>query len=149
MVAPARPGRGGPGERPCWSGRPVASIPGGGHRPPTETPMRRTAPLLVLVLAAPLGAAGPKAHRGLAYAELSNERQTLDVYAPAQGTKLPVVVWIHGGGWQAGDKNEVHHKPPTFADKGFVFVSINYRLLPRATIQQMAQDVAKAIRWVH
>jgi hypothetical protein len=32
---------------------------------------------------------------------------------------------------------------------GFVFLSINYRLLPEATIKQMAQDVAKVIRWVH
>src|SRR5947208_157471 len=73
----------------------------------------------------------------------------LDVYAPTQDKNRPVVVWIHGGGWQAGDKKEVHQKPQAFADKGFVFVSINYRLLPKATIKQMAQDVAKAIRWVH
>jgi dienelactone hydrolase len=43
----------------------------------------------------------------------------------------------------------VHDKPQAFADKGFVFVSVNYRLLPKATIKQMAEDVAKAIRWVH
>jgi arylformamidase len=43
----------------------------------------------------------------------------------------------------------VHRKPRAFVDKGFVFVSINYRLLPDATIKQMAGDVAKAIRWVH
>jgi len=47
----------------------------------------------------------------------------------------------------SGDKKEVHQKPQAFADKGFVFVSINYRLLPEATIKQMAEDVAKAIRW--
>src|SRR5471030_2395466 len=73
----------------------------------------------------------------------------LDVYAPTEGKGLPVVVWIHGGGWQTGDKKEVHNKPQGFADKGFVFVSINYRLLPTVTIKQMAEDVAKAIRWVH
>jgi len=111
--------------------------------------MRTTTTLLVLLVVPPLLAAEPTVHRGRAYAEPKNERQTLDVYAPAAGKNLPVVVWIHGGGWQAGDKKEVHHKPQAFADKGFVFVSINYRLLPKATIQQMAQDVAKAIRWVH
>jgi acetyl esterase/lipase len=111
--------------------------------------MRLLMALCVLALAAPIPADEPKAHRGLAYAEPKNERQTLDVYAPTKGKNLPVVVWIHGGGWQAGDKNEVHQKPQAFADKGFLFVSINYRLLPKATIQQMAQDVAKAIRWVH
>src|SRR5262245_27385010 len=111
--------------------------------------MRTATPLFVLALASPLPADEPKAHRGLAYAEPKNERQTLDVYAPTKGESLPVVVWIHGGGWQAGDKKEVHQKPQAFADKGFVFVSVNYRLLPKATIKQMAQDVAKAIRWAH
>jgi acetyl esterase/lipase len=43
----------------------------------------------------------------------------------------------------------VQKKPRAFADRGFVFVSVNYRLLPKATIKQMAQDVAKAIRWIH
>src|SRR5262245_57400817 len=119
------------------------------HPGPLESTMRILTALFALALACPLPADEPKAHRGLAYAEPKNERQTLDVYAPTKGKNLPVVVWIHGGGWQAGDKKEVHHKPQAFADKSFVFVSINYRLLPKATIKQMAQDVAKAIRWVH
>ncbi len=111
--------------------------------------MRISTSVLLLCLALPLSGAEPRVHRGLAYVEPKNNRQTLDVYAPAQGKGLPVVVWIHGGGWQAGDKKDVHHKPQAFADKGFVFVSVNYRLLPKATIGQMAQDVAKAIRWIH
>src|SRR5215467_10761236 len=99
--------------------------------------MRTATAALFLLLAAPLPADEPKAHRGLAYAEPKNERQTLDVYAPTNGKDLPVVVWIHGGGWQAGDKKEVHKKPQAFTAKGFLFVSINYRLLPdKATIQQ-------------
>ena len=104
---------------------------------------------LLLFLPAPLLAGEPKVHRDLAYAEPKTERQTLDVYAPTEGKNHPVVVWIHGGGWQAGDKKDVHTKPRAFTDKGFVFVSINYRLLPKATIKQMAADVAKAIRWTH
>ena len=112
--------------------------------------MRIIAVLFVAFLASPLLAAEPKVHRDLAYAEPKNERQTLDVYAPAEGKNHPVVVWIHGGGWQAGDKKDVQKKPQAFVDKGFVFVSINYRLLPdKVTIKQMAGDVAKAIRWTH
>jgi acetyl esterase/lipase len=95
------------------------------------------------------GFLAPKVHRDVPYAEPKNKRQTLDVYAPTRGKNHPVVVWIHGGGWQAGDKSDVHQKPQAFADKGFVFVSINYRLLPKVTIAQMAFDVAKAIRWAH
>src|ERR1700682_6255159 len=111
--------------------------------------MRTITPFLILLLALPLFAAEPKIHRGLAYAEPKNQRQMLDVYAPTKSKKHPVVVWIHGGGWQGGDKKEVQNKPQAFADKGFIFVSINYRLLPKVTIKQMAGDVAKAIRWTY
>jgi arylformamidase len=102
-----------------------------------------------LLVATTAYAADPQVHRDLPYTGSKNERQTLDVYAPAEGKGHPVVFWIHGGGWQAGDKGEVQEKPRAFVDKGFVFVSVNYRLLPEATIKQMAGDVAKAIRWTH
>ena len=112
--------------------------------------MRILAVLFVVFLASPLLAAEPKVHRDLAYTEPKNERQTLDFYAPAEGVNHPGVVWIHGGGWQGGDKKDVDRKPQAFVDKGFVFVSINYRLLPNnVTIKQMAGDVAKAIRWTY
>lgn len=86
--------------------------------------------------------------RDLPYAGTKNSRQTLDVYAPLKGKGHPVAFWIHGGGWQAGNKTEVHAKPKAFVDRGFVFVSAGYRLLPEATIGQMAEDLAKALRWV-
>jgi arylformamidase len=104
------------------------------------------------VLAADLQAptaAIPRVDRDLAYAEPKNERQTLDVYAPAAGKQHPVVFWLHGGGWQKGDKSEVHAKAQAFVDKGFVFASSNYRFIPNATMQQMTGDVAKSIRWVY
>jgi acetyl esterase/lipase len=105
--------------------------------------------LTILLLAAPALAGDPQVHRDLAYAEPKNERQTLDVYAPRQGKIHPIVFWIHGGGWQAGDKTDVQVKPQAFVDRGFVFVSTNYRLIPDASIREMAGDVAKAIRWIH
>jgi arylformamidase len=102
-------------------------------------------------------AADPIVHRDLAYAEPRNARQTLDIYAPAEGTNHPVAIWIHGGGWMYGDKadlqsgasDKVIRKPHAFAEKGFVFVSIGYRLMPEVTLAQIAGDVAKAIAWVH
>jgi len=63
--------------------------------------------------------------RNIPYAEPANERQMLDVYAPENAKNLPVVFWIHGGGWQGGDKTEVQVKPKAFVDKGYVFVSTN------------------------
>jgi arylformamidase len=111
--------------------------------------MRITPLLLVLFLACPALADEPKVHRGLPYAEPKNERQMLDVYAPAEGKNHPIVIWIHGGGWKVGDKKEMHNKPKAFVDKGFVFVAINYRFVPKVTVKQIAEDVAKAIRWTH
>jgi acetyl esterase/lipase len=111
--------------------------------------MRILTALCALALASPLPADEPKAHRGLAYAEPKNERQTLDVYAPTKGKNLPVVVWIHGGGWKRGDKSAVQNKPRAFVAKGFVLVAINYRFVPNVTVKEIAGDVAKAIRWTH
>jgi acetyl esterase/lipase len=71
------------------------------------------------------------------------------VYSPTKAKNVPVVFWIHGGGWQAGDKSDVHIKPQVFNGKGFVLVSTNYRLLPTVDMATLTRDVAKSIRWVH
>ncbi len=83
------------------------------------------------------------------YANPPQERQMLDIHAPHNAKNLPVVFWIHGGGWQAGDKTDVKTKPRMFLDKGFVFVSTNYRLLPDVDMGTLIRDVAKSFRWVH
>ena len=87
--------------------------------------------------------------RNISYAEPANERQMLDVYAPENAKNLPVIFWIHGGGWQTGDKASAHAKPKAFVDKGYVFVSTNYRLLPDVDMQTIVRDVAKSVHWVH
>jgi arylformamidase len=83
------------------------------------------------------------------YVVNGHERQVLDVYAPASARNLPVVFWIHGGGWQAGHKGLVARKPQAFTEAGFVFVSINHRLLPGVPMDDIVVDVARAFRWVH
>jgi arylformamidase len=105
--------------------------------------------LVILLLAAPAFAADPRVRRDVPYAEPTSERRMLDVYAPADGKRRPVVVWIHGGGWKAGDKKSVQKKPQAFVDKGYVFVSATYRFVPEVSVKEMTGDVAKAIRWTH
>lgn len=87
--------------------------------------------------------------RNIPYADPAHERQVLDVYSPPGAKNLPVVFWIHGGGWQAGDKTSVQLKPQVFVEKGFVFVSTNYRLLPSVEMDLIIRDVAKSLGWVH
>jgi arylformamidase len=87
--------------------------------------------------------------QNIPYAEPAHERQVLDIYTPEKAKNLPVVFWIHGGGWQTGDKSSVQLKPTFFTDKGFVFVSTNYRLLPHVEMETIIRDIAKSIHWVH
>src|SRR6476661_6834854 len=78
--------------------------------------------------------------RDIPYTSQADEKRTLDVYAPAGARNLPVVFWIHGGGWQTGDKSDVKVKPQALMDKGFVFVSTNYRLLPAVDMGTLTRD---------
>jgi arylformamidase len=94
-------------------------------------------------------APAPNVKRDIPYVNPADERQTLDVYSPPNAKNLPVVFWIHGGGWQTGDKKDVQIKPQVFTEKGYVFVSTNYRLLPKVEMGTIIQDIAKSIHWVH
>ena len=84
------------------------------------------------------------------YIKDDHERHLLDIYTPEKaGKNLPVMFWIHGGGWTAGNKSDVALKPKVLTDRGFVFVSTNYRLLPEVTMDVLVRDVAKSLAWVH
>jgi acetyl esterase/lipase len=87
--------------------------------------------------------------RDIQYAEPADPRQKVDIYAPEGAKNLPVVFWIHGGGWQAGDRSSVQLKPQAFADRGFVFVSTGYRLLTNVDMVTIFRDIAKSVRWMH
>ncbi len=77
------------------------------------------------------------------------ELLTLDVYRPANAADLPVMVYVHGGAWSFGDKQAVGQKMPFFCKQGYVFVSVNYRMLPETEVPDQAQDVAAAVAWMH
>jgi arylformamidase len=110
--------------------------------------MKRFLCLFLVVIANVHGAHAQQVTHDIPYGT-AHERQVLDVYAPAGAKNLPVVFWIHGGGWQSGDKTMVALKPKAFMDAGFVFVSINHRLLPSVDMGTITQDVASALGWVH
>jgi arylformamidase len=104
---------------------------------------------LIALLVPSAWAAEPTVLHDVPYAQPVHERQTLDVYAPADAKNQPVVFWIHGGGWRRGDKSTVQRKPRAFTEQGFVFASTNYRFAPVVTVKEMTGDIAKSIRWVH
>lgn len=116
-------------------------------------PVRLAAALLAALLLAPLPvraatAIAHKIHYG------PDDQQIVDVYTPdeCQGkdAACPVVLWVHGGGWQHGDTTRGAALPmlTLWSRQGFVMVGVNYRLAPRVHHPAQALDVAAAIAWV-
>ena len=84
------------------------------------------------------------------YSDEATERAdtlNLDVY-PATGADLPVVIFVHGGGWFRGDKSNVDAKPAAFNARAYVFVSVNYRLIPEVDVTDQMRDVTRSVAWV-
>ncbi len=55
----------------------------------------------------------------------------LDIFYPAQTDKpRPTIVWVHGGGWVSGDKDDVDNYMKILAGRGFTTISVNYSIAP-------------------
>lgn len=77
------------------------------------------------------------------------EEQKLNVFAPVKGRKLKdVMVFIHGGNWNSGNKRLYSYLGNRFARKGIVTVVIDYPLSPKAGYKEMAESVAHSVKWV-
>ena len=75
----------------------------------------------------------------------AQERCKLDVYYPTNQKDAPVVVWFHGGGIEGGNK----HIDQELKNSGLVVVAANYRLLPKAKIDDILDDAAAAVAWTY
>ncbi len=90
---------------------------------------------------------GCTVERDLVYARAGSKDLTLDIYRPeSPPAKLPVIVWIHGGGWQSGSKDRC--PPAPLAREGYAVVSVNYRLSHEAIFPSQMYDCKAAIRWL-
>ncbi len=85
--------------------------------------------------------------RDLVYKTINGQALRLDIYSPKSITHpLPVVLWIHGGGWSKGRKEQ---KPPVnLMAKGYIIVSIDYRLSYDAPFPAQIEDCKAAVRWL-
>lgn len=103
---------------------------------------------LAAVTAAENGPTPPNAvvHRNLAYVANGHARQKLDLYLPAQGTNLPLIVNIHGGAFRMGSKEQ--GVPVEFLAQGYAVASINYRLSQHAVFPAQIEDCKAAVRWL-
>lgn len=93
--------------------------------------------------------AGVRLLREVAYG--SDKLQVVDVYIPPQARNAPVIVMVHGGAWFLGDKaarGVVENKVTRWVPRGFIFVSVNYRMLPALDALGQSGDIARAIAYV-
>jgi acetyl esterase/lipase len=96
-----------------------------------------------------------KSFKNIFYTSTSDPKQSLDLYQPLETTNAPVLVFIHGGGWNEGDKNLETDGRQLYEDIGRAFSAqniltavINYRLLPKVSWRDQLKDVAAAVTWV-
>lgn len=117
--------------------------------------MIRFAALAVLVLAAPPAPAQPKGpklppgtteHRDLRYGD-HKERNTLDLFVPKSDKPLPLIIWVHGGGWSAGSKDG-NNPALRFLESGYAVAAINYRLSQHAVFPAQIHDCKDAVRFL-
>lgn len=90
---------------------------------------------------------GVRVLRDLDYIPGGHERQRLDLYLPEKADRpLPLIVWVHGGGWQGGDKAGC--PAVRFATNGYAVAAINYRFSQHAIFPAQIHDCKAAIRWL-
>lgn len=75
-------------------------------------------------------------------------RQTLDVFLPKDQPPKYNILFIHGGSWQYGSKNQYRFLGQALAEQGIACVVVNYRLFPQVRFPGFVEDGAQALRWV-
>lgn len=97
--------------------------------------------------------------KNVAYLASGREHHLADIYRPtgaaaerakayANGRGLPVVLYVHGGGFRILSKDSHWIMGLLFARRGFLVVSINYRLAPKHPYPAALEDCAAAYAWV-
>jgi acetyl esterase/lipase len=86
------------------------------------------------------------AHRDLAYVSGGHPRQALDLYLPGLGDATPLIVWIHGGAFRMGSKQD--RVPFEMLEQGYAIASLNYRLSQHALFPAQIEDCKAAVRWL-
>ena len=91
---------------------------------------------------------GTQVEGDIVYAHVGERELLLDLYLPVNAPRpLPVVVWVHGGGWSSGSKGNVDWAL-SLLSRGFAVVDVDYRLSGEAIFPAQIQDCKAAVRWI-
>jgi len=73
----------------------------------------------------------------------------IDLYRPKDKAVVPILLFVHGGGWSAGSRKMGEGgQPAHFANEGYAWASAGYRLVPQVAVDDQAADLASAIAWL-
>lgn len=113
-----------------------AAEPGDPELPPATMPAKPLPP-------------GVRVERDIKYGDAPGKSNLLDLYLPkdAPASPLPLIVYIHGGGWRAGDKAPCS-AASFMVPQGYAFASINYRFSKQAVFPAQLEDCKGAVRWL-
>ncbi|GGQ92512.1 alpha/beta hydrolase [Deinococcus ruber] len=75
-------------------------------------------------------------------------RNVLDVYQPVSAQNAPILLFIHGGSWTGGSKDDYKFVGESFAREGYVVGVMSYRLAPKNPYPAYIQDAAQALKWL-
>lgn len=108
---------------------------------------------LALLFAAPLWGQEPKLEREVVYGKAPGKdgevELKLDLATPGDGDgPFPVMVFLHGGGWRAGSRKEFTNTLGVIARRGYVAVTVGYRLVPETAFPGPIEDCKAAVRWL-
>ncbi len=88
-------------------------------------------------------------HKDLVYKTINNTSLKLDIYhLKALKKEAPLIIFIHGGAWEKGKKSNVLHYLISYAQKGYVTASLQYRLSGVAKYPAQLLDVGDAVSWL-
>lgn len=92
--------------------------------------------------------AGVEAYRNIEYSNAGGNSLQLDVYKPSDIIEpAPLLVFIHGGGWKGGKREDYLVYLVDFAQRGYVTATVSYRLLADSPYPACAEDISEALKW--
>jgi len=102
--------------------------------------------VLLIFLAATVAGATETIRRDLPYAIVENTTLKLDLYLPESSSPAGLIIWVHGGAWRAGSRDNVDLKG--LVQRGWSIASVDYRLATAARFPAQIHDIKAAVRFL-